>query len=84
MRLRGGQEGQALGSHQHPHHHRSFPSVLRTSVLSTYHRLANADARLGDGLGGLVFKAFWKRGGMPPFPGLQRELIGDFKCLSER
>lgn len=65
------------------------PQILPSSsqnicVLSTYHRLANADAGLGDGLGGLVFKAFWKRGGMPPFPGLQRELVGDFKGLSER
>lgn len=36
-------------------------------IVSTYHRLANADTRLGDGLGGFVFKAFWKRRGMPPF-----------------
>ena len=65
------------------------PQILPSSsqnicVLSTYHRLANADTGLGDGLGGLVFKAFWKRGGMTPFPGLQRELVGDFKGLSER
>lgn len=58
--------------------------IFRTSVFSTYHRLANADSGLGDGLGGLVFKAFWKCGGMPPFPGLQRELVSNFKCLSQR
>lgn len=58
-----------------------FPSIL---ILSTYHGLADADAGLGNGLGGLVLKAFWERGGMAPFPGLQCELVSHFKRLSQR
>lgn len=81
MRLRERQEGQVLDSTSS---HTTKGAFLSGHLSPTYHGLADADAGLGDGLGGLVFKAFWKRGGMAPFPGLQGELVGDLECLSQR